>query len=86
VCSFCHEVTHFGLAIVPGHEERALRHLLYVTGWSGRRAMRHVDDAFKLWEERSRTDWALDLGLLVNAGIAVHEPPDSHERRRIGQR
>jgi hypothetical protein len=48
--------------------------------------MRRVDDAFKLWEERSRTDWALDLGLLVNAGIAVREPPDSHERRRIGQR
>ncbi|PXX06370.1 DUF5710 domain-containing protein [Mycolicibacterium moriokaense] len=85
LCSFCHEVTHFGLAIVRGHEERALRHLLYVTNWSGRRARRHIDDAFRLWEERSRRDWALELGVLLQAGIAVHEPPDPYERRRIGR-
>jgi hypothetical protein len=83
LCSFCHEVTHFGLACVRERDELALRHLMYVNRWSGRRAKRHIDDAFKVWEERCKRDWTLDLGLLHDAGIAVAEPPDPYERRRI---
>jgi hypothetical protein len=49
---------HFGLASIQGHDDRAQRHLMYVNGWSGRRAKRHIDDAFKLWEERSKLDWS----------------------------
>jgi len=85
LCSFCHEVTHFGLAGIRERDELALRHLLYVNDWSGRRARRHIDDAFKLWEVRSRLDWTLELGILLNAGITATESPDPHERRQIGQ-
>src|SRR5262249_8401186 len=75
LCSFCHEATHFGLATVRERDELALRHLMYVNGWSGRRARRHVSDAFATWEARSRHDWTLDLRMLLNADITVLQPP-----------
>jgi len=83
LCSFCHEATHFGLAIVRGHEERALRHLLYVNGWSGRRAKRHISDAFTLWEQRSRHEWRLDLDLLLGKVAMVREPRESDDPNLI---
>jgi hypothetical protein len=85
LCSFCHEVTHFGFAAINGHEDRGLRHLMYVNGWSGTQAKRHVDAAFATWEKRCKLDWTLDLAILLNAGITVTEQPDPHERRRIGR-
>ena len=30
MCSFCHDVTHYGLACVRERDELALRHLMYV--------------------------------------------------------
>lgn len=83
LCSFCHEVTHFGLAIVRGDEDRALRHLLYVNGWSGRRAKRHINDAFAKWEERSRHEWTLDLGILLDNVTEIHQPSHADDPNLI---
>jgi hypothetical protein len=38
LCSFCHEVTPYGLACIRERDEIALRHLMYVNNSSGRRA------------------------------------------------
>jgi len=83
LCSFCHEVTHYGFACVRGRDELALRHLMYVNRWSGSRAKRHVEEAFQQWERRSGAQWSLDLGMLLNAGIQVREPPDAEDRDKI---
>jgi hypothetical protein len=83
LCTFCHEVTHYGFACVRGRDELALRHLMYVNRWSGRRAKRHVEEAFQQWERRSQTQWSLDLDMLLNAGIRVREPPDVEDRDKI---
>jgi hypothetical protein len=80
LCSFCHEVTHYGLACVRGRDEIALRHLMYVNRWSGTRAKRHIEAAFKQWEERSTVTWALDLQLLLNVDVQVRRPPEPEER------
>ena len=83
LCSFCHEVTHYGLACVRGRDELALRHLIYVNRWSGRKAKRHVEAAFTQWEKRSEVHWSLDLEPLLDAGIQVRKPPDPEDRDMI---
>jgi hypothetical protein len=74
-------VTHFGFASVRERDELAFRHLMYVNGWSGGRAKRHVSDAYATWEERSRSCWTLDLAILQNADLTVLQPPPWYLRQ-----
>lgn len=80
LCTDCHTVTHFGLATVRGLDAQALAHLAAVTGMSPAQARRHVDEAFQIWEERSRRRWTLDLRVLTDAGVTLTPPPDAGGR------
>ena len=82
LCTDCHRATHFGLAQVLGTQEKALAHLMCVTGMSKAEALRHVDDAFDLWHRRSQVHWDLDLGILTGIGINIAPPPKASERAR----
>ncbi|MEX5632720.1 DUF5710 domain-containing protein [Parafrankia sp. FMc2] len=84
LCTDCHTATHFGLASVRGRDAEALAHLCQVTGLTEAQAREHVDAAFELWTQRSTMTWALDLGILTNAGIAVAPPPSPSEQSRSG--
>ena len=81
LCTPCHESTHFGFAQVQGNEQRALAHLMEVNQWTHPVAQRHIEDAFVLWEERSRNDWTLDLSILTTAGVRLMPPPGASARR-----
>ncbi|WP_026424406.1 DUF5710 domain-containing protein [Actinokineospora inagensis] len=80
VCTDCHRTTHFGLAQVKGVAEQALAHLVAVTGWSEAAAEAHVQEAFAVWQRRSRTTWDLDLGILTGAGVRIAPPPAAETR------
>jgi hypothetical protein len=80
LCTDCHTVTHFGLATIKGRDAQALRHLRAVTGLSAGDVDVLVEVAFELWSQRSRFDWALDLGILTDAGVTVRRPPAAGER------
>ncbi|MFF3843363.1 DUF5710 domain-containing protein [Streptomyces sp. NPDC001930] len=83
LCTDCHTVTHFGLAQVRGIEDRAFAHLVKVTGMGEPQAREHVRTAFAVWEDRSRYDWELDLGILTGAGITLAPPPGAGDRARV---
>ncbi|MCW2942399.1 MAG: traC [Actinomycetia bacterium] len=85
LCNRCHEVTHFGFAQIQGTDQRALAHLMQVTGLSCRDAQDHVQRAFRVWESRSRHNWTLDLAILTDAGVRIVEPPSATERRGVGR-
>ena len=51
-----------------------------VTGMGEQEVDRHVDAAFRLWQERSRVMWTLDLGLLTRAGPTPVRPPRAKDR------
>ncbi|MDO7867047.1 HNH endonuclease [Nocardioides jiangxiensis] len=74
LCTRCHETTHLGLAGLRGHHERAFDHLCAVNGWTRSRARIHVTEANRLFEERSRVEWLLDLNILLLAGVQVLPP------------
>lgn len=83
LCSACHETTHFGLAQLKGHAQRAFDHLLSVTGMGEHEADQHVMDAVSTWQRRSAQDWTLDLSILTGAGIELAPPPDATSRRDV---
>lgn len=83
LCTDCHTVTHFGLAQVRGLAGRAFAHLREVTGMTEAQARRHVDEAFAVWEARSRVAWTLDLSMLTAAGVRLAPPPRAVERAAV---
>ena len=64
LCPACHRVKHLGLASVNGRYDEALAHLAGVNGWTPGEAERYAQAAFARWEERSRHEWTVDLGML----------------------
>jgi len=71
LCASCHNVTHFGYAVLSGEGGLALEHLQVMTGLDRRQALAHVDDAMALCAQRSRIAWQLDLSVIRALGVAV---------------
>ena len=61
LCPACHEVKHIGLAISRDRRSQALLHLVKVNRWTRERANEYIEDAFRIWQERSLSAWELDL-------------------------
>ena len=61
LCPACHEVNHIGLAEIRGRLEPALNHLMKVNNWTKEQAIKHHKEAFILWNERNKIQWALNL-------------------------
>ena len=57
LCPSCHEVKHFGFAVVSGHEDRALAHLCKINNLSVEEAEEQVQAAFAKWDERNEIHW-----------------------------
>lgn len=74
LCTPCHLVTHWGYARVSGREALAYTHYQKVAGIDLREVDRRVDEAFALWDERSRHAWTLDLSIITAAGLTVLTP------------
>lgn len=66
-------VKHIGLAQVKGKYDVALKHFMKVNKLKKRQAEEYVDEAFKCWRERSKSEWTLDLSLLKQYGIDIEK-------------
>ncbi|AHH93567.1 DUF5710 domain-containing protein [Kutzneria viridogrisea] len=86
LCTDCHRSTHFGLAQVMGLADQAFTHLMAVARMSQSQADEHVRQAFRLWEQRSRTAWTLNLDMLTHAGVTIVPPPGAASRPGIAER
>lgn len=64
LCPPCHQVKHFGFASLQGNELDVREHLQKVNGWSQSQTSKYVGNAFKIWEERSKFEWQLDISWL----------------------
>lgn len=64
LCPPCHEVKHIGRAEATGNFPRALKHLQKVNGMSKEEAMDYVRDVAKVWRERSKQNWTLNIDYL----------------------
>ena len=85
LCSSCHETTHMGLAQIKGRGDIALKHLMMVTCIDEQEGKNKVDESFKLWRERNKFDWSLDLSIITNSGINLSKAFNKTERRHFSE-
>lgn len=64
LCPSCHQVKHIGFASIQGKYNQALNHLKKVNGWTTKQAQKYVNDAFRIWEDRSEHKWIVDISWL----------------------
>jgi hypothetical protein len=76
VCHDCHAAKHFGLALQQGRRaaNRAALQLMRRNGWSRARVKQHIDEAFRIWDERNAYVWiGTDLSWLAETlGLTPH--------------
>lgn len=61
LCPQCHEVKHFGLAAIRGRADKAKDHLRKINSWDLETAESYINNAFVIWERRSKLLWTLDI-------------------------
>jgi hypothetical protein len=81
LCPSCHEVKHIGFANSQGRGEIAMQHLSTINHWSTQRTNEYVLNCFKLWQQRSRHQWTLDITWLQTLDIPTYNI-DRDPRRR----
>lgn len=78
LCPDCHMVKHIGLAQVQGRGDKALRHLMKVNKIKKQEAEKYTNKAFKVWEDRSKKTWKLDISILKEYGIDLKKIKGKH--------
>ena len=64
LCPSCHQVKHIGLARIKGNYPKALKHLSEVNGITEEEAHEYVEECFKIWKERSKNKYTIDITIL----------------------
>lgn len=71
LCPSCHSAKHMGFAQLCGREVEITCHLAIVNKWSYEFACEYISEQFKVWENRSKYTWLLDISWLEQHGILV---------------
>jgi hypothetical protein len=69
LCPNCHRVKHIGFASVNGKYDRAFKHFMKVNHLKKDAAEQYIEEAFRIWRDRSQRKWKLDLSILQDYGI-----------------
>ena len=69
ICGLCHAVKHLGLAGLMAKRgdldyQRLIGHYCVVNECTREDFLRDREEAFKLWEERSKFEWTIDVSYL----------------------
>ncbi len=83
LCQNCHQSTHMGLASKMGNKKDAMEHLRIVRNFTIEECEQHSNEAFKLWGERCKFTWNLDISLLENNGITLSTVVERVDRSSI---
>lgn len=65
LCPRCHQVKHIGRTFILKGQSDVFGHMEKVNGWSHRDVVNHVAEAFDLYQKRSKYEWKIDLGILI---------------------
>jgi len=71
LCPSCHETKHIGLASVHGRGAIARNHLSKINNWTNEQTEQYLRLIKKIWCERSKHEWKINLGWLENQGIYI---------------
>jgi hypothetical protein len=83
LCHQCHQTTHIGLAEIKGKKEEAMKHLQTIRNFTEEECKEHIDNAFKIWNDRCKFEWSLDISLIEKNNIKLSNKVDKMERLNI---
>ena len=64
LCPYCHKTKHVGLAQINGELDIVINQLVKVNKISYDDATKYIDESFKIWSERSKKEWKLNIEYL----------------------
>lgn len=71
LCKFCHQTTHYGLAGIQGKIDEVETHLKNVRLFTKNECRQHITNACKLFKERCKIKWEIDITLITSNGIKI---------------
>jgi hypothetical protein len=83
LCSDCHQTTHIGLAGIKGKRYEAMKHLQTIRNFTEEECNEHIEEAFKIWRDRCKFEWNLDISLIENNNIKLSNKVNKTERHTI---
>ena len=83
LCKKCHLTTHYGFACSNGYADVVYNHLKKINNYSSEEANKHIKETYKLYEERSKYEWKLDLSIIENSNISIIKPLDDVVRSHL---
>lgn len=83
LCYNCHQTTHMGLAAIKGKKYEAMKHLQTIRNFTEDECNKHIDEAFKVWSDRCKFEWTLDISLIENNGITLSNKVNKNDRQNI---
>ena len=86
LCEKCHLVTHFGRAKIIGYENEAREHLINVRKFNTEEVKEHIQNAYKIWRERNKFNWTLDLELIEKNNIELVKKYSDIDRNEISNK
>ena len=69
LCVFCHEVRHFYLAKIRGHEKRARERLKKINGLNDLEVFEYEQEVHRNYLINSSREWDIDISLLEKYNI-----------------
>jgi|694.fasta_scaffold123756_2 hypothetical protein len=83
LCVNCHQTTHIGLAEIKGQLHEAKKHLQIVRNFTEEMCNEHIEKAIKIWKDRCKVKWNLDISLIENNNIKLANKVNKTERHTI---
>jgi hypothetical protein len=66
MCELCNFASHLGYASIVGKRIDAEQHLKKIRNWDDDTLDDNIDDAFYIWNVRSKYNWTTDISLKQN--------------------
>lgn len=80
LCHACHQTTHIGLAEILGKKYEATKHLQTIRNFTEEECREHIKEAFKIWRDRCKFKWNLDISLIENNNIKLSNKINKRKR------
>jgi len=73
LCEMCHAVKHIGHTKTKTKEfyEETVAHFMKINGCNRMTFEQHKNEAFTLWEERSKHEWRIDIGQYEGVNLMI---------------
>jgi hypothetical protein len=71
LCKLCHAATHYGHSKRTKNIDKINIHIKKINNFSDEELQNHINESYKIWKERNKIKWELDLTIITNSGFEI---------------